>query len=152
MYLTRLEKCQLAIEKGYIYNPETGKIYGMKGREITRRHKDGYIQIKIYLNGKYYGLQGHQFAWYCVHNESVEQLDHVNGIRDDNRISNLRSVSHQQNQHNRTKAKGYHFHKQRNKWQAQIRKDGKAIHLGLFNTEEEARAAYLKAKQIHHII
>jgi hypothetical protein len=80
------------------------------------------------------------------------QIDHRNGDRLFNAVSNLRIVNHQQNHFNRTAAKGYYLHKTTQKWCAQIRLNDKLIHIGLFDTEEEARAAYLDAKQIHHII
>jgi hypothetical protein len=80
------------------------------------------------------------------------QIDHENGDKLNNCISNLRIVNHQQNQWNRTTAKGYYFHKKNQKWNAQIYLNSKRIHIGSFVTEYEARAAYLAAKQIHHII
>jgi len=145
--MTREEKCKLAIEMGYTYNPETGKVYGVKGKEIINKHNDGYIIIK---NTKFQ-LRGHQFAWYWVNKEIVNCIDHINGIRDDNRICNLRSVTHQQNLFN-TKAKGYTWRKRDNKWQSQINLNNKYIHLGLFDTEEEARNAYITAKEKYHIL
>ena len=150
--MTREEKCLLAIKKGFTYNQETGTIYGPTGKEITCKLKDGYINIQLYLNDKKYNLSGHQFAWYYINNECVKQIDHINGVRDDNRISNLRNVTHQQNQHNRTTAKGYTWNKKRNKWQGKIVLNSKNIYLGLFDKEEDARAAYLKAKEKYHII
>ncbi len=78
------------------------------------------------------------------------QVDHRNGIRHDNRLDNLRLVTCQQNQFNQTKAKGYYWNKQMNKWRAQIRIDGRAITLGLFVNESDARQAYLTAKSKYH--
>jgi hypothetical protein len=80
------------------------------------------------------------------------QLDHINGIRHDNRLENLRLVNNQQNHFNRTKVKGYYWNKRARKWHARIMIDGKKAHLGLFDTEEEAHAAYLEAKERLHII
>ena len=149
--MTREQRCELAIERGYTYDPETGLIYNRYGKIVKRAKGNGYIYIDLTVNQKTISLLGHQFAWYCQHKQCVEQLDHINGIRNDNRICNLRSVTKQQNSWNRTKAKGYYWRKDRNKWQAQI-KGNKIIGLGLFNTEQEARNAYLKAKEIYHKI
>ena len=146
--MTREEKCLLAIEKEYTYNPETGKIYSRFGREITSKFNTGYIKV----NNTKFELLGHHFAWYCVNKEIVEQIDHINGIRDDNRICNLRSVTQQQNQWNQTKAKGYVWDKNANKWKAQITLNKKVIYLGLYITEQEARQAYLNGKEKYHII
>ena len=150
--MTREERCKLAIERGYTYDAETGFIYSRFGNHITNKYIDGYIQIKIQINKKVYQIKGHQFAWFLVNKECVEEIDHINGVRDDNRIVNLRSVSRNENQWNRTKAKGYTWRKRENKWQAQIKINKKDIYLGYYNTEQEARSAYLAAKEIYHKI
>lgn len=149
--MTREEKCQLAIEKGFTYNPETGKIYGIKGKEINNL-TNGYIRILLYDNNKKIYLKGHHFAWYWVNKECLEFLDHINGIRNDNHICNLRGVTHQQNMWNKTKAKGYSWYKKSNKWRVKISFNNKKIHIGYFDNEEDARAAYLEAKEKYHKI
>lgn len=149
--MTREEKCILAIEKGFTYDEITGKIYGIKGKEITRK-SFGYIDIGFSFNKKHYHLRGHQFAYYIKYGKVVEQIDHKDGDRSNNKIDNLREVNNQQNHFNETKAKGYYLHKNTNKYMAQLRLNGKHIYLGHHNTEQEARKAYLDAKKIYHII
>jgi hypothetical protein len=151
--MTREERCKLAIERGFTYDSETGLIYNRFGK-IVGRNNYGYIKIALYLNKKQYNLRAHQFAWYWVNKEYVEEIDHINGIRDDNRICNLRSVTRQQNQWNRTTAKGYYkqIYKDSIYYIAQISINTKPIYLGSYNSEEEARNAYLAAKQIYHVI
>ena len=78
-------------------------------------------------------------------------IDHIDRDKTNNSISNFRVVTKQQNTFN-TGAKGYYWHTQRNKWWAKIMLDGKAIYLGLFDTEEEASQAYQDAKLIYHSI
>jgi hypothetical protein len=148
--MTREEKCKIAISLGIKYEKETGKVFGIRGKEIKCKN-DGYIQIGICHNNKHFFLKAHQFGYYCVYNKIVEQIDHKNGIRDDNRITNLRSVTHQENQFNRIGVKGYTYNKKRNKYQSQIWYNNKSIYLGRFDTEEEAREVYLKAKNKYHI-
>lgn len=152
--MTREEKCKIAINIGYTYNIISGKIINKNSKEITAKSKNGYIVIHIWckITKRQYNLQGHQFAWYIINNECVEQIDHINGIRDDNRLCNLRSVTHQENHFNETKAKGYSWFKRDNNWRAQIMINNKNIHLGYFNLEEDARAAYIEAKEKYHII
>jgi hypothetical protein len=149
--MTREEKILLVIEKGYTCDPVSGKVYGVYGKEITAKTPKGYMYISIVKDKKHYHLLTHQFIWYWVHKEVVDCIDHINGIKTDNIIDNLRSVTNQQNLYN-TKAKGYTWDKSRNKWRAQIRIDGKKKNLGRFDTEQQAHKAYLNAKKIHHII
>ncbi len=150
--MTREEKCKLAIERGFTYDSKTGFVYNRYGKISKSIHIKGYIQIQITLNKKNYHLLAHHFAWYWLYKECVEEIDHINGIRNDNRICNLRSITNQQNQWNRTTAKGFFWHKIAKKWNASIGVNYKVIHLGSFNTEQEARTAYLQAKEKYHII
>jgi hypothetical protein len=147
--MTRLEKCELFKSKGYTYNPETGKIYGIKGNEIIRKCKYGYISL---FNHKIGHLKGHHFAWYMIYDDvDFNELDHKNTNPSDNRILNLR-ISNRSQQNQNTNAKGYTLYKPTGQWQAQIYHNGKQIYLGRYNTEEEARQTYLLAKEKYHII
>lgn len=85
-------------------------------------------------------------------NNPKQQVDHIDGNRINNCLSNLRVVTPQQNQWNKTKAKGYYWNKRTQKFKAQIYLNKKLIHLGYFNSEDEARAAYQAAKLVHHQI
>lgn len=147
----REERCSLAVEKGYTYEPETGQIYGVRGKVITAT-TNGYIDIRMRHDNKLYNIKGHQLAWYITNNKVVDCIDHINGIKSDNRIENLRSITNQQNHFNRPTAKGYYWRKKLNKWQTQIRINDKLLHIGLFIDEKDARNAYLEAKKIYHII
>jgi len=141
--MERIEKCKVLESKGYTYNPETGQIFGIRGKEIKNKNKWGYI----YLMGN---LFAHHFAWYMTYgNVDFNELDHINRIKNDNRIFNLRIVTTQQNQFNKD-SKGYYWDKTNNKWLSQIGIDGKVIHLGRFTTEQEARESYLNAKKKYH--
>lgn len=78
------------------------------------------------------------------------QADHINHNTLDNRESNLRIVTCQQNQFNRKNSKGYYWNKRDKKYMAQIKVDGKIMNLGYFDKSEEAHTAYLKAKRKYH--
>jgi hypothetical protein len=149
--MTREQKCQLAKTRGYSYNAETGLIVNKHGKQIKKNVK-GYTTIQMKVVDKIYYLYGHHFAWWSAYNECVYELDHINSIRNDNRIENLRSVTRNQNQWNRKTAKGYSWDKSKNKYKAEIKFNQTKKHLGLFETKEEARQAYLNAKQIYHVI
>ena len=143
--MTREEKCKLLIEKGYTYDEVSGQIYNRFGKEITSKVK-GYISV----GQKDFQLKGHQFAYYYKYGKVVDCIDHINGIKDDNRICNLREVTHQQNQHNQKNAKGYYHNGY--SYCSKIALNGKSIYLGSFDTEEEASQAYLEAKEKYHLI
>ncbi len=112
-------------------------------------HKSGYRQVRI---GKLI-YPAHRLIW-VYHYGSIDetlQIDHINGIKDDNRIENLRLVSAQENCYNRSRlnAKGYTKHKETGKWQSSISIDGEFKYLGLFALEQEARNAYITACAKH---
>lgn len=139
--------CLKAIEMGYRYDENTGNIIGMKGNLITAK-KMGYL----YIRNNDIQLFAHQFAFYCSYGYVPKVIDHINGIKDDNRICNLRAVTNQQNSWNRTRTKGYYFNKNNKKYHTQIRANGKLIHIGYFSNEIDAKEAYINAKQEYHII
>jgi hypothetical protein len=86
-----------------------------------------------------------------------KETDHINGNGLDNRRSNLRECSTSENQRNKSKRdsntsgyKGVSFNKFAKKFHAQIRVNGRRIHLGYFRTAEEAAIAYDDAAKIYH--
>tara|TARA_R110000868_G_scaffold366589_1_gene629510 strand:+ start:957 stop:1310 length:354 start_codon:yes stop_codon:yes gene_type:complete len=114
----------------------------------------GYIRIEI--DGQI--IKIHRLIAFCFlglnnirGNRKTDIPDHINKIKTDNRVDNLRIVTVSQNTFNRV-SKGYYFHKKNKKWYATIKVNGKQLFLGNYDTEEEARTAYLRAKEIHHVI
>ena len=144
----------------FLYDPVTGRLHHKANRRRVKvgsyadstRRADGYRQVALRLDGKQYQLKAHSVAWILAHGAIPhgKQIDHINGIRDDNRLCNLRLVTQRENDQNRRKARGYSWNKGCSKWEAYIRVDGVLRHLGLFPTEAAARAAYLKAKARYH--
>ena len=123
-------------------NAKVGDIAGTLGHR-------GYVGIRI--NGKIYAA--HRLI-YIMHNGDIPkdlQIDHINGVRNDNRIENLRLVNSNENQWNRKTAKGYCWHKTMGKWVASIKANGKQKHLGYFDNEKDAHQAYLDAKNKLHV-
>lgn len=95
-------------------------------------------------------IQLHRFIMNCPDGKVV---DHINHNPLDNRKSNLRICTKQQNEmnisirsHNTSGITGVSIHKQTNKWRAYIEYNQKYIHLGLFNTKEEAIEARKQAE------
>lgn len=93
----------------------------------------------------------HRLVWFMFNGVIPDghEIDHINGIRTDNRIENLRVVDKSGNAQN-VRYKGYWFHKSSGKYCAAIKLYGDTKHLGLFATEAEAREAYLTAKRELH--
>ena len=153
--MTREEKCKLFETKGFKYNLETGVITGIRGKVITGKSQ-GYIYLGIRLNGKIVSLSGHHFAWWMSYREVPNEdlvIDHIDRDPSNNRITNLRVTTQQENTINSDRienCKGYDFYKPTGKWRAQIKVDCKLKYLGYFSTEEEARQAYLAALAFHY--
>lgn len=121
-------------------------------KELPSFYNDGYKRCNIgNKNVLLHRIIAYLFLGLNIE-DKTQEIDHINCIRNDNRIENLRIVTHQQNMLNKTNTKGYHFRKDRNKWRAVIKINKKQIYLGLFDTEEEASQAYLDAKQKYHLI
>jgi hypothetical protein len=149
--MTRENKIKLAIEKGITCDPKLGIVYGIRGNPITKKCKFGYISFSVGDNDIRYYIRAHQFIFYWVNKKCVDVIDHINRDKSDNRIENLREVTQSTNLENRD-CKGYNYDKIRNKWRARIKVNKKEIFLGRFDTEYEARQAYLDAKKIYHNI
>jgi hypothetical protein len=146
--MSKLELCKIAIDRGFKYDKETGKVIGVRGKEIKRKSY-GYIDIAIIVDGVNKHLPAHQFAFYYTHGYIPELIDHIDRDRSNNRIQNLRAYDKNMNNKN-TLGKGYYLHNQTGKYCAQITLDYKHIHLGCYETEQEARQAYLIAKNKYH--
>lgn len=138
------------------YDPETGVFVWKVGKGSRAQAGQragcgdgkGYTQIKI--DKKLY--LAHRLVWFYAHGRwPKEEIDHINRVKNDNRIDNLREVTHQQQQFNKG-AKGYYWSKWAKKWMARIKLNGKMKYIGYYDTEEEASAAYLAAKKELHII
>ena len=128
--------------------------YWFKMKITLYTNYTGYKYYRIHIDNKKYNLsrvvyKAYNNDWDITDGSKNNQVDHINRNSLDNRIENLRIVTAQQNQWN-TNAKGYYWSKKANKWHAYIKVNGKLKHLGLFAEEEDARQAYLNAKELYH--
>ena len=152
---------QERLKEVLFYDDETG-IFTRKialgcrpAGSIVGTNMRGYLNAQI--DGRNYFL--HRLAWLYVFGAMPEkQIDHKNGIKNDNRISNLREANNSQNGQNQRKPGklnssgflGVSFHKKSGKWSARIAENKKTRNLGLFSAPEEAHRAYLTAKRELH--
>jgi hypothetical protein len=141
------------------YDEETGvftwKVQRNKipaGTVASSTHNQGYFQIGI--DRKRY--LAHRLAWLYVYGQMPEhEIDHINHDKADNRIANLRCVTHAENLKNASSQKnnlsgfnGVHYDKSRSKWLAHIQVDRKFKNLGRFDDFDEA----VKARQAAEVL
>ncbi len=146
------------------YNPLTGDFTWTVGRPGVRMGtiaggmtSEGYRQVTISRNS----YLAHRLAWFFITGEWPNgEIDHINGIRHDNRASNLRVVDRAENSQNRRRAQanniscgllGVSWNHQHRKWRAKITTNKITLHIGYFADPDSAHAAYLKAKKKLHI-
>lgn len=146
--MTEIERFEKFREMGYVYNLDTGNVE-RNGKIKGYKTKKGYILLSFDKNEKTFKVRAHRFIWWLLYKEIPNEIDHINRIKDDNRIENLRNTTHNENLKNKL---GKGFRKKRAGFQARIGVDRKEIYLGTYKTEQEARQAYLDAKKIYHKI
>lgn len=146
------------------YNPETGIFKWKKRDDVPQKwntrnsgnitgwnHSNGYLQTCI--NYKKYYL--HRLAWFYVNGVWPDEIDHIDRDKKNNKISNLRVVTHRDNCANRTQRKnptgykGVIFSKRDKSWAAKITINGVLKHIGTFKSVEDAATAYNLTKAIY---
>lgn len=137
-----------------------GNVWSEKRKKYLKPalYKDSYLHVDLYKNGKRKSHSVHRLVLtsFIANSNDKRCADHVDNVRTNNKLSNLRYASHQENSRNRSfnknnklACKGVHFDKTKNKFRAQIHFKGKSHHLGLFNNLEDAKLArYNKAKEL----
>ena len=143
------------------YDPATGHFTWKQraakciqiGDTAGNTNKTGYVTIG--LCKKVY--KAHRLAWLYMHGSwPAGLIDHINGVKSDNRLFNLRVVDETGNSENvrrpnkRNKSGFMGVIWFQNKWRANITINRKTKWLGDYATPEEAHAAYLGAKRLHH--
>lgn len=143
------------------YNPETGAFFrrikvGKNARLGICGTVDagGYVQIGV-AGGHH---RAHRIAWFWMTGVWPDcQIDHINGVRSDNRWCNLRGANNAENMRNRGKTrlnttgfKGVTFNKNAGKFMAQIVRDYRNIYLGLHSSPQGAAQAYAAAAEKYH--
>jgi len=154
------------------YEPETGKLIWLHrpvelfkteiasltwnarfaGKDaLTTKDRDGYRVGEIFGRR----AASHRVIWAIVHGEwPACEIDHINGIKSDNRLANLRNVSMHENQKNKklpvTSTSGHvgvHRERESGKWKAHIKINQRRIYLGRYNSCEQAVEARTAAEK-----
>ena len=134
------------LQELFVVDPATGVIRcRVDGYQRAAGQEPGGLNAKGYrrfsVDGKL--RQAHHVAWALYYNEwPTQEIDHVNGTRDDNRKDNLRAATSTENKWNYKRAVGSSgqrgVYARGSKWQAKISHQGRDRHLGMFDTAEEA--------------
>ena len=142
------------------YEPDTGEIwwrFGGHGKDLSKPagtlNCQGYLIVSF--KGRNYRL--HRLSYLLMGLPIPEFVDHINGVKIDNRWENLRPATKAQNRVNTSVSssntsgfKGVHKKSKNGKWYSQIRFKGQVYHLGVFDCPEEAHEAYKKAADKYH--
>jgi hypothetical protein len=147
------------------YDSESGLITWVKspsancvvGTQVGGMDKDGYAYF--HLHKKRWPI--HRMAWVLTQGPIPDgyEIDHIDGNRANNKLTNLRLVTRSENNQNRKKARkdsatgliGVTLHKRSGLFNSRIKLDGKTKSLGYFVKPEDAHRAYLECKRINHI-
>lgn len=143
------------------YDPETGNLYWKVADTIFFQSEvsckkwnarfagtiAGTKSTSGHVNALFRGKKKkvHRIIWLMVHGDWPDYIDHINGIPDDNRLSNLRSVERSENYRNFPKRKdnksgcpGVNWYKRRNMWVVRINVNGESKNLGYYTSLDEA--------------
>jgi hypothetical protein len=142
----------------FSYDEETGKLFRSSGprsgEEITQTNARGYLMVNV--DNKRY--RAHRVIWKMVYGYDPDTIDHDDRNKSNNRLSNLKDGTQQDNLRNRTishKSRsgvlGVTFCKATQRWRSEISIGGKSLNLGRFSTVEEAAQARLKAASERNI-
>ena len=145
------------------YNPDTGEfIWAKRNGKMKEGAKAGAVTTigYVYIMYKGKGYCAHRLAWMYMHGDDMPQtIDHINGIRDDNRLCNLRPATMAQQHENKkipvNNKSGYigvSWYNREKKWVARIKVNKKQHNIGYFDDVHQAAEAYKKAKRQLHTL
>lgn len=152
---------QARLHERLTYNEETGELIwrvarggAVVGKAAGCLGPLGYINLSV--DGKSYGA--HRIVWMYVHGYLPSAIiDHKNGNKSDNRITNLREATISQNRmncrthsNNSSGLKGVRFDKIKKRWEARITIERKQVRIGRFKSAAAAHAAYVAAAVKHY--
>lgn len=159
-YRRRVETLTLErLREQFSYDPETGwwtplremspKAFYKQGEPIKNQ---GRSYIRLTIDGREHGA--HRLAWFWMTGEWPAQIDHTDRNGCNNAWSNLRIATSRGNganrglsKNNKSGVKGVSWSQQSGKWYASIKVDQRSKNLGLFDSKDDAAAAYRRAAE-----
>ena len=152
---SRLKAIERYVKDYFTYNPETGGIYNQRGARIKTKCSDGYIQLCVTLGDLRTTVRGHRVAWFLYYGVwPKEAIDHIDGCKTNNKLSNMREASrslNSQNQkmHRNGRPVGVSYLRNDNKWLARAPRRfldhvaDRPTYIGIYRTMEEAGKAVI---------
>lgn len=157
------DRSQMTIELArtrFEYKPETGellwrncRIKKLNGKQAGAVRQDGYLQVNV--RGRLYFV--HRIIFLLVTGEEPIEVDHINGVRADNRWSNLRPVSRGENslnkklhKNNKSGVKGVFWSEANQKWRAVVKLGGRPVYAKMFKEFDDAAKAVAEARRSFH--
>ena len=138
----------------YNYDPDTGLLVSKKFKSRREHWAKPGNYITVSIDNK--SFLAHRLIWMMVYGHWPDEIDHINGNKQDNSLCNLRNVTALENRRNKCIQKnstsgvmGVYWHAHHEKWLALIRVNYKLLHLGYFSNKEDAIAAR-KAAEVNH--
>ena len=152
-----------ALRTKYAYEPTSGQLYGNASgvlRPVGRLDARGYLSVDLTEEGRRRTILAHRVAYALMTGHDIPVgmfIDHINRKKTDNRWSNLRIATHQQNMTNAEQPRknvlprGVYLNEKsrKNPYKSKIQVFGKAIYIGSFPTIDAAKAAY-EAERARH--
>ena len=136
---------------GILYNKKYRSSKALLGKKAGSLQKTGYYAT--YVNSVKFSI--HRLIYLMHHGYLPKYIDHINGIKTDNRIENLREATISQNScnrlgHGKSGIKGVYWNKYHKKWTAVCWKNKKHYFLGHFKEINDAKNAIKKARNELH--
>ena len=135
-------------QRQFMYDPLSGVITRRSTGKATGYKHNGYLRIDIYQNGKRHRYLAHRIAYLMHYKKLPKAIDHVNRIKDDNRIVNLREdtgginmVNKEPQRNNSTGYRGVTFDKRKGLYKAVLCKR----HISYHSCKIKAAIAWDKA-------
>jgi hypothetical protein len=148
------ELTQATLKESLRYEPKTGVFYSLVSGKLS-----GYVDIQGYviIQINYNKYKAHRLVFLWENGEfPPKMVDHIDGNRANNKLSNLRYCDNQQNQRNRKRSsdntsghKGVSWDNSKGRWRVTIRLDNSRKHLGYYKDLEQAAKVACKAQAKH---
>ncbi len=161
--MSKVEITKEFLLKKFRYEPVTGQLIRIENSGTAKagdvagtQHSSGYIQVSV----KSRSFKAHRLIWMMIYGKWPDcKTDHINGVRNDNRLDNLREASDALNMknkkcysNNKTGLPGVQFC--RGKWHVNIKSSpSRQVHIGCFDSFIEAACARKSAENVfgYHI-